>query len=104
MQFRDSTHYVCYFASEDDGCTDYLQHTMSVVFPADAEGCFEASELLHELGHYALGDPMHANPRWSGLEAEFAPIVWDRPDAPDECVERYHGIRSGMWTVVRNSF
>jgi hypothetical protein len=103
VQYRDSQHYVCYFASDDDGCTDYLQHTLSVWVPPDSAGCFEAAELLHELGHYALGDPMHASPLWSGLEDRFAPVVWDRADAPSECLARYGGVRSGMWTVLRNS-
>jgi hypothetical protein len=103
VQFRDSQHYVCYFAAENDGCTDYLQKTISVWVPPEANGCFEAAELLHELGHYELGDPMHASRRWSALEDQFAPMVWDRPDAAPECVARYGGVRTGMWTVDRNS-
>jgi hypothetical protein len=104
VQFRDGPHYVCYFASENEGCTDYLEHTLSVEMPPEAAGCFEASELLHELGHYALGDPMHASTLWAGLEGQFAAVVWDRADAPPACVAQYGGIESGMWTVVRNHF
>jgi hypothetical protein len=104
IQYRDSSYYPCYLADRNDGCTDYVNHTMSVRVQADSHGCFEAAELLHELGHYRLGDPMHSSPLWEGLEAEFAPFVWDRPGAPPECVQRYGGMRTGMWTVDRNSF
>jgi hypothetical protein len=61
----------------------------------DSRGCFEAAELLHELGHYRLGDPMHSSPDWNG-EAELAPFVWDHAGAAPERVERYGGIRTGM--------
>lgn len=104
VQFRDTTRYDCYLASENEGCTDYLERTLSVRVPPDSGGCFEASELLHELGHYELGDPMHSSPRWRGVEAAFAPMVWDYPGAPPECVRRYHGITSGTWAVRYNSF
>nr|WP_242395566.1 hypothetical protein [Anaeromyxobacter sp. SG63] len=103
IQYRDSPEYVCYFSSENEGCTDYLNQTLSVRVPPDSEGCFEAAELLHELGHYELGDPMHASSRWDGVDGEFAAMVWDRPDAAEPCVRRYGGIRSGMWPVNRNS-
>jgi hypothetical protein len=104
IQFRDSASYPCYFADRNDGCTDYLEHTISVRLPPDGPGCFEAAELLHELGHYELGDPMHSNGRWAELDAQFAGIVWDRPDAAPECVERYAGITSGVWQVTRHGF
>lgn len=104
IQYRESPDYPCYLADRNDGCTDYLNHTLSVRVLADAQGCFEAAELLHELGHYRLGDPMHSNPGWDGVEAEFAPMVWDRADAPPECVERFGGIRTGMWHVNTNAF
>jgi hypothetical protein len=104
VQFRESADYPCYMVERNDGCTDYVKNTISVRVPHDATGCFEAAELLHELGHYDLGDPMHSNPAWGGVEAEFAPIVWDRPDAPPECVARYRGITTGAWVVNRNSF
>lgn len=104
VQFRDGPEYACYLARRNDGCTDYLEKTLSVRVPADAPGCFEASELLHELGHYALGDPMHSAPEWQGVDAQFAPTVWDRPDAPAECVARYRGIRAGVWTVREDRF
>jgi hypothetical protein len=104
IQYRDGADYPCYLADRNDGCTDYLEQTISLRLPPDARACFEAAELLHELGHYELGDPMHSNARWEGLDAEFAGIVWDRPDAPPECVERYGGITSGVWVVNRNGF
>ena len=104
IQFRDGAQYVCYIATRNDGCTDYVQKTMSVRIPPDSGGCFEAAELQHELGHYALGDPMHSNPRWAGVDLRFAPVVWDRPDAPEACTERYAGIRAGMWTVTLDQF
>jgi hypothetical protein len=88
----------------NDGCTDYVKQTLSVRLPSDTPNCFEASELLHELGHYALGDPMHSNAHWGGVEGQFAGMVWDRPDAPPECVVRYKGIFSGAWVVHQNSF
>lgn len=99
IQYRDTSEYVCYLATRNAGCTDYLHKTLSVRMPEGSGGCFEAAELLHELGHYKLGDPMHANPRWRDVDGAFAAMVWDRPDAPAECVERYHDIRAGMWAV-----
>lgn len=104
IQLRESAEYPCYLADRNEGCTDYVEHTMSVRLPPDARGCFEASELLHELGHYRLGDPMHSSPLWGGLDAQFAGIVWDRPGAPAECVERYHGITAGVWPVRPDTF
>jgi hypothetical protein len=104
VQFRTSQDHTCYFSTRDDGCTDYLEQTISVRVPTDALGCPEAAELLHELGHYALGDPMHVNDAWKGVPDQFAPIVWDRPDAPEACVDRYGGVRTGVWTVRTNSF
>ncbi len=99
IQYRDSKEYVCYLATRNEGCTDYLEKTLSVRLPDGPDGCFEAAELLHELGHYKLGDPMHANPRWRDVDAAFAAMVWDRPDAPPICVKHYHGIRAGVWAV-----
>ena len=104
IQFRDTVNHPCYLAAESEGCTDYIDHTLSVRVPPTGGGCFEASELLHELGHYDLGDPMHSNATWRGVEAAFAPMVWDYPDAPAECVARYKGITAGMWTVNINGF
>jgi hypothetical protein len=104
VQYRDGAEYMCYLTQRNDGCTDYLEKTLSVRVPPDAPGCFEAAELLHELGHYALGDPMHSAPRWRDVEAQFAPIVWDRPDAQSACVERYRGIHAGVWTVREDRF
>lgn len=104
IQFREGAEYPCYLADRNEGCTDYVERTLSVRDPPDAQGCFEAAELLHELGHFELGDPMHSSPRWDGVDGAFAAIVWDRPGAPPECVERYGGIRSGVWTVHRNAF
>ncbi len=104
IQYRDTAQYTCYLADRNDGCTDFVEKTLSVRLPQDVPDCFEAAELLHELGHYELGDPMHSSPRWDGVDAQFAGIVWDRPDAPPECVERFHGITSGVWTVRRDSF
>jgi hypothetical protein len=104
IQYRTTAEYTCYLAARNDGCTDYAKQTMSVRLPSDTPSCFEAAELLHELGHYELGDPMHSNPLWAGVDAQFAGIVWDRPDAPPECVARFHGIESGVWVVRRNGF
>lgn len=104
IQYRGSADYPCYLADRNDGCTDYLEKTLSVRLPPDALDCFEAGELLHELGHYKLGDPMHSNRLWEGIDAQFAGIVWDRHDAPRECVSRYGGITGGVWVVHRNGF
>ncbi len=104
VQFRDGLQYTCYFAARNEGCTDYVEQTLSVRIPPSSMGCFEAAELLHELGHYELGDPMHSNDKWKGVEAQFAPMVWNRADAPPECVERYGGITSGAWAVKLDSF
>ncbi len=104
IQYRNDAEYACYLAAHNDGCTDYIEKTLSVRIPPDANGCFEAAELLHELGHYELGDPMHSNDRWKQVEAQFAPMVWDRPDAAPECVDRYQGIERGMWPVRIDRF
>ena len=104
IQFRDSVNRQCYFSAESEGCTDYVDNTISVHIPPSSDGCFEASELLHELGHYQLGDPMHSNDAWRGVEPAFARMVWDFPDAPAPCVARYRGITSGMWPVNLNNF
>jgi hypothetical protein len=102
--FRDWTNEACYTASASLGCTDYLEKTISVHVPATSGGCFEASEVLHELGHYALGDPMHSNDLWKGVAPAFPGMVWDFQGAPVECVTRYHGVTSGMWSVNVNGF
>ncbi len=104
IQYRDTTDYPCYLNDRNDGCTDFIEQTMSVRLPPDAPDCFEAAELLHELGHYDLGDPMHSNPLWDGVDGQFAGIVWRRPDAPPECTKRWAGISSGVWPVNRNGF
>ena len=105
IQYRDTAEYPCYLADRNDGCTDYIEKTLSVRLPQGrGRACFEAAELLHELGHYELGDPLHSNPRWQDVDAQFAHMVWDRPDAPPECVARYKGITTGMWPVHRNGF
>jgi len=104
IQFRDTANHPCYLASSSEGCTDYVEKTISVRVPATSAGCFEASELLHELGHYALGDPMHSNSLWKGVDSAFAEMVWNFRDAPSECVERYKGITTGMWSVTIDQF
>ncbi len=104
VQFRETTDHPCYLAALSEGCTDYLEKTMSVRVPPTSNGCFEAAELLHELGHYALGDPMHSNDTWKGVSGAFAPMVWDFPGAPPECARRYEGVTTGMWTVTIDGF
>jgi hypothetical protein len=104
IQYRTSLYHPCYLAAENEGCTDYLDKTLSVRVNPTAGDCFEAAELLHELGHYALGDPMHSNATWLGVEAAFAPMVWDYVGAPRECTSRFKGVTTGMWTVNINGF
>jgi hypothetical protein len=104
IQFRDSAAQPCYLAADSAGCTDYVESTISVRIPPGSGGCFEASELLHELGHYQLGDPMHSNDAWRGVSPAFSRMVWDFPGAPAPCVARYQGIVSGMWIVNLNRF
>lgn len=104
VQFRDTSDYPCYLATRNDGCTDYIEKTLSVRIPPGSRGCFEAAELLHELGHYALGDPMHSNEAWKGVEPAFPRMVWDFAGAPDECVDRYEGVTLGMWPVNIDAF
>lgn len=104
IQYRDTSDYPCYLADRNDGCTDYIEKTLSVRIPPGADGCFEAAELLHELGHYALGDPMHSNDRWRDVEPAFARMVWDFPEAPEECVSAYFGRTLGMWPVHIDGF
>jgi hypothetical protein len=104
IQFRETTDHPCYLAASSEGCTDYIEKTISVRVPPTAQGCFEAAELLHELGHYALGDPMHSNGAWLGVDGAFPRMVWDFPGAPAECVHRYEGISTGMWGVTPDRF
>jgi hypothetical protein len=104
IQFRETADYPCYLAAESEGCTDYVETTISVRVPPDSGGCFEAAEVLHELGHFSLGDPMHSNDLWKGVEAAFPRMVWDFPDAPPECVAQYKDVTSGMWVVRLNHF
>lgn len=104
IQFRPTGEYPCYLADRNEGCTDYIEKTLSVRIPPSSQGCFEASELLHEIGHYALGDPMHSNARWTDVDAAFAPMVWDHPGAPPECVDRYEGVTTGIWNVTPDRF
>jgi hypothetical protein len=104
IQFRDTVDRACYLAAESEGCTDYVEKTISIRVPPTSAGCFEASELLHELGHYALGDPMHSNATWGEVGGAFSGMVWNFPDAPTECVKRYRGVTTGMWAVARNHF
>jgi hypothetical protein len=104
IQFRTTADHPCYIAASSEGCTDYIEKTISVRVPSTSEGCFEAAELLHELGHYALGDPMHSNDAWKGVDGAFARMVWDFPGAPPECVERYSGVTTGIWSVTPDRF
>ncbi len=104
IQFRNTTDHPCYLAASSEGCTDYLDKTISVRIPPTSQGCFEASELLHELGHYALGDPMHSNHLWSRVDPSFAEMVWNFPGAPVECVQRYEGVTAGIWSVTMDQF
>jgi hypothetical protein len=104
IQFRTTVERPCYLAAESEGCTDYVEKTISVRVPPFAGGCFEAAELLHELGHYQLGDPMHSNDAWKGVEAAFPPMVWDYPGAPEQCVVHFKGVTTGMWAVNLNAF
>jgi hypothetical protein len=102
--YRDTAQYECYLTARNDGCTDYINHTLSIRLRDEDGACFEAAELLHELGHYALGDPTHSNPLWKGVDDQFAPVVWDRPDAPRPCRDTFAGVRTGMWTVNIDGF
>jgi hypothetical protein len=104
IQFRTTLERTCYLAAESEGCTDYLEKTISVRVPPLVGSCFEASELLHELGHYSLGDPMHSNGAWRGVEPAFSRMVWDFPGAPQDCLARFKGVTIGMWTVNLDGF
>jgi hypothetical protein len=104
VQFRATQSYDCYLVMQNDGCTNYFLREMSVYVAVDADGCFESAELLHELGHFKLGDPTHSDAKWHDIDPQFAPIVWDRPDAADSCQLRYRGIFAGMWPVRFGGF
>jgi hypothetical protein len=104
IQFRDSPNYNCYLNLNNSGCTNYFDQEMSVWVESNFDGCFEAAPLLHELGHYTLGDPTHSDPRWHDVPGQFAPIVWDRPDAAASCKKRFDGVYTGMWSVNFNGF
>lgn len=104
IQFRDTNSYNCYLTMSNSGCTNYFDQEMSVWVQPTFDGCFEAAPLLHELGHYTLGDPTHADPRWRDVPGQFAPLVWDRPDAAPSCVKRFSGVYTDMWPVHFNAF
>ena len=104
VQFRDTSHYDCYLNMTNSGCTNYFDQEMSVLADPAYGQCFESAPLLHELGHYTLGDPTHSDPRWRDVPGSFAAMVWDRPDAPAACVDRFQGVRDGMWPVHFDGF
>jgi hypothetical protein len=104
VQFRDTVEYQCALTQRTDGCTNWFRRELSVFVHPEAGGCFESAELLHELGHYTLRDPTHTDARWPALDAQFAAVVWDRPDAPADCRQRFHGVYRGMWTVNAGGF
>jgi len=104
VQFRGTPEYLCYVSARNDGCTNYFNREISVRVLPDSEGCFESSELLHELGHYTLGDPAHSDPRWRDVDGQFAGIVWQRDDAAESCRHRYRDIFVGMWPVRIDGF
>ncbi len=104
IQFRDTTSYNCYLTMNNSGCTNFFSQEMSVyVAPSDGD-CFEAAPLLHELGHYTLGDPTHSDPKWRDVPGQFAAIVWNRPDAAPSCIARFQGVTTGMWPVHFDGF
>lgn len=104
IEFRNTNHYNCYLNLSNSGCTDFLSQEISVYVQPTFGECFEAAQLLHELGHYTLGDPTHSDPKWRDVPAQFASTVWDRPDAPASCVQRFAGIVTGMWPVNYDGF
>ena len=104
IEFRDSPHYDCYLNLTNSGCTNFFNNEISVYVHPSFGDCFEGAPLLHELGHYTLGDPTHDDPKWRPLPDQFAGVVWDRPDAPASCVRRFHGIVQGMWPVNFDGF
>ncbi len=50
IQYRETKDYVCYLATRNEGCTDYLEKTLFVRLPDGPDGCFEAAELLPRAG------------------------------------------------------
>ncbi len=104
IQFRDSDQYDCYLNMTNSGCTNYFDQEMSVWVQPAFDGCFEAAPLLHELGHYTIGDPTHSDARWRDVSGQFAALVWDRPDAAASCKQRFSGVTTGMWPVNFNGF
>jgi hypothetical protein len=104
VQFRRTANYNCYLNMNNSGCTNFFDREMSVQVLESYGDCFEAAPLLHELGHYTLGDPSHSDRRWHEVPGKFAEIVWDRPDAAAACVEAFRGVTIGMWPVNFNGF
>jgi hypothetical protein len=49
-----------------NGCTTDEDH--SITLSANYCICIESSALLHEIGHVAIGDPPHSDPRWHDRE------------------------------------
>ncbi len=104
IQFRDTNQYNCYLVATNSGCTDYFERVMSVEVAPEYHDCFEAAQLLHEMGHYTLGDPTHSDARWHDVPGAFAQMVWNRSDAAPECVSTFKGVTTGMWPVHFDGF
>jgi hypothetical protein len=104
IEFRDTDRYDCYLSLKNSGCTNYFNQEMSVYVGPSFLECFEAAPLLHELGHYTIGDPTHSDERWKPIPDRFAEMVWARPDAAPACARRFNGIATGMWPVHFDGF
>jgi hypothetical protein len=80
-----------------NGCTTDGDRTVSVT--ANYACCVESSVLMHEIGHVALDDPRHEDPRWHDVAALTG--LWNRlhaglPAAPDCGGEPYLGQWQGF--------
>jgi hypothetical protein len=87
----------CGASATANGCTTDDDRTVTVA--ANYTVCIESSALVHELGHVALGDPEHRDPRWHDTDALRA--LWDDvhaglAPAPDCGGEPYLGQWQGL--------
>ena len=104
VQFRDGPEYTCYLARRNEAARTTSRRPCRCGSRRTRLTASRRRSCSTSSGITRLGDPMHSAPRWQDVDDQFAPIVWDHPDAPPACVERYRGIHDGVWTVREDQF
>lgn len=69
ITFTDAPHVACGSQGAALGCHEGRDIRLTVRDPGAGElACVEQTVLVHEVGHAAIGDPSHRDPRWMELE------------------------------------